>query len=92
MLRGTVARVPDSSQVDADTPPDFKHAMFSNVGATVDASNAATQTSHNPHGGKHSHSKCYGGNCGKHSVAISNDGLPMWFLLCLGIARLNPAS
>jgi hypothetical protein len=84
MLRRTVARVPDTSQVDADTLPDFKHAMFSNVGATVDASNAATQTSHNPHGDKHSHSKYYGGNCGKYSVAISNDGLPMWLSFVYG--------
>jgi hypothetical protein len=84
MLRRTVARVPDVTQVDKDTLPDFKHPMFAEVGATVDASNADTQTSHNPNGDKHSHSKYYGGNCGKYSVAISNDGLPMWISFVFG--------
>jgi hypothetical protein len=84
LLRVTVGRHPDMTQIDADTLPDFNHPMFSDVGATVDASNAATQTSHNPHGDKHSHSKYYGGNCGKYSVAISNDGLPMWLSFVYG--------
>jgi hypothetical protein len=84
LLSRTVARIPDICQVDHDTLPDLRHPMFSDVGLTADASNIVTQKSHNPYGLKHSHSKYYGSNCGKFSVAISNDGLPLWVSFSFG--------